>query len=86
MASNVGKSIAVGICKRCGKTIEFSPVTFMRRDIGPSCISIGDSTTRELQSELHKNAKYCGECSKEVRRTLFRRLLSLPKLIAKRQK
>jgi hypothetical protein len=79
MSSSVNKSIAVGLCKRCGKIIEFSPVTILRRDYYPSCMSFGEASLKELQSELHKNAKYCGECSKEVRRALFRRLCSLPK-------
>ena len=86
MSSSVGKSTAVGLCKRCGNVIEFSPVTIISREIDPPCLSTGESSVRELQSELHKNAKYCGECSKEVRRALFRRLLSLPKLIIKTRK
>jgi hypothetical protein len=86
MSSSVGKSISVGLCKRCGKVIEFSPVTIISREIDPPCLSFGESSVRELQSELHKNAKYCRKCSKEVRRALFRRLLSLPMLIVKRKK
>ena len=84
MSSNTSKSIGVGLCKRCGKVIEFNPVTNISREIDPPCLSFGESSIKELQSELHKNAKYCGECSKEVRRALFRRLLSLPKHILKR--
>jgi hypothetical protein len=86
VSCSAGKSIAVGLCKRCGKVIEFNPVTVISREIGPPCISFGESSVRELQNELHKNAKYCGECSKEMHRALIKRLVSLPKLFIKRQK
>lgn len=86
MSGSEGKSVTVGLCKRCGKVIEFNPVTIISREIDPPCLSFGESSVREAQNELHKNARYCGECSKKVRRAFFRKLLSLPQLIFKRKK
>ncbi|MDF2591696.1 MAG: hypothetical protein K0S75_1162 [Clostridia bacterium] len=83
MSGSKGKSVAVGLCKRCGKIIEYSPITIINREINPPCLSFGESSVKEVQNELYKNAKYCGECSKEVRSAFFRKLLSLPKLIFK---
>lgn len=86
MSSCGSKPIAVGLCKRCGKVIEYTPVKVICRNLGPSCISHGEYNLIEYQRALYSNAKYCSECSKEARRALFKRLLSIPKQIIKRQK
>ncbi|MFZ5353598.1 MAG: hypothetical protein ACOZCL_12885 [Bacillota bacterium] len=66
-------------CKKCGKTIEWTPESMPDSGTMQPCLKEAHIRAAELRRDIVMNSSYCSDCLSEMPREIVENLLSIPK-------
>lgn len=72
------QSITAGACKRCGKVLEYRPVTSIVRSLKTPCLTTGENAANEMQRAIATYTKYCSDCRTELKAMRSKRVFAIP--------